>query len=146
VADKISLRLQKDPQQLLKGIIKEDDFFHFTLCNPPFHASAKAAAAGSRRKLNNLKKEKSAKVQLNFGGQGNELWYPGGEIKFLGKYIQESAQFKTQVLWFSCLVSKADNIAKVKKTLFDVKCKSIKIMEMQHGNKKSRIVAWSFQA
>lgn len=145
VADKISLHLQANSHHLLKGAILKEDFFHFTLCNPPFHASAKEAAAGSRRKLNNLKKGMSKKLSLNFGGQSNELWYPGGEIKFLENYIQESILFKEQVLWFSSLVSKEDNLPKVKKVLRLAKCNSVKIINMQHGNKKSRIVAWTFQ-
>ncbi|MFT4740647.1 MAG: 23S rRNA (adenine1618-N6)-methyltransferase [Marivirga sp.] len=145
VTDKISLRLQKDKQHLLVGTVAADEFFHFALCNPPFHASAKEAAAGTRRKLNNLKKSSSKKSALNFGGQSNELWYAGGEIKFLDNYIQESQQYKQQVLWFTSLVSKEENLPTIMKALRAVKCKSVKIIDMQHGNKKSRILAWSFQ-
>lgn len=145
VADKISLRLQRDKQHLLVGTIEADEFFHFTLCNPPFHASAKEAAAGTRRKLNKLKKSTTRESALNFGGQSNELWYPGGEIKFLQNYIQESLTFGNQVLWFTSLVSKEENIPKIKKALQAVNYTSMKIIDMQHGSKKSRIVAWSFQ-
>jgi len=33
------LRLQKDPRNILEGVIYEDDHFDFTICNPPFFAS-----------------------------------------------------------------------------------------------------------
>lgn len=53
----ISLRLQSDSNNIFKGIIRKDDTFDFTMCNPPFHASLEEAQVGSQRKLNNLAKK-----------------------------------------------------------------------------------------
>ncbi len=33
------LRLQKNPNNILEGVIYEDDQFDFTVCNPPFFGS-----------------------------------------------------------------------------------------------------------
>jgi 23S rRNA (adenine1618-N6)-methyltransferase len=144
IAKKIDIRLQKDKQSILNGIIRPDEYYHLTMCNPPFHASAKEAEAGTKRKLKNLKGKVTRKIELNFGGQSNELWYPGGEIQFVKNYIRESKAFGDQVLWFSCLISKEDNLHKLKKMLQKQEVKRFRVLDMAQGNKKSRILAWSY--
>ena len=56
---KIKCRLQTKPENIFSGIITKDDFFDFTLCNPPFHKSLKDAMDGNKRKVQNLTKEKN---------------------------------------------------------------------------------------
>src|SRR5690606_28548814 len=50
----IDLRLQENPENIYKGVIRPDEIFHFTMCNPPFHSSPEEATQGSRRKWRNL--------------------------------------------------------------------------------------------
>ena len=50
LADNITLRLQSNSANIFKGIIKPNDFFDMTICNPPFHASLADAQAGTQRK------------------------------------------------------------------------------------------------
>ena len=57
---------------------------------------------------------------------------------------KESAQFKTQVTWFSSLVSKNDNVRPLKRLLTQLNAKEIRIIKMQQGQKMSRIIAWRF--
>lgn len=45
--DKVVLRLQKQSKAIFSGIIKKNERFDLTICNPPFHASAREAAEGS---------------------------------------------------------------------------------------------------
>ena len=137
----ISLRKQKKPNQIFNGIIKETDRFTFTLCNPPFHASKQQAAMGTQRKNKNLGQSKG---KLNFGGQSNELWCPGGEAEFVCKMVKESSQHKHQVLWFTSLVSSKNNLKRINAELKKMNCQQVKIIEMGQGNKVSRFVAWSF--
>jgi 23S rRNA (adenine1618-N6)-methyltransferase len=148
----IKVRLQKNEQAIFNGIIKAKDKFLLTLCNPPFHASMEKALAGTARKINNLNKNnkhldsnKSAiKIKLNFGGQENELCCAGGEIAFVKKMVKESKEFAQQVCWFSSLVSKAENVAPLKKQLEQIGAKHIKVIKMAQGQKVSRLIAWSF--
>lgn len=140
----IALRYQNNPQHIFTGIIKEGEHFDLSICNPPFHASAKEAHESATRKLRNLKGKKVEKIILNFGGKRNELWYPGGELKFLSNMIYESRKFSKQCRWFTSLVSKEGNLAKLYKTLDAVDAKSIKTLDMGQGNKVSRILAWRF--
>lgn len=144
----ISCRLQQNSEHIFKGIIKEDEFYHLSLCNPPFHKSLAEASQGTMRKWKNLNKApsltKSKEKTLNFGGQKAELWCPGGELAFIGKMIKESKAYKKQVLWFTCLVSKKEHISKLKLSLKKAQASHIKVIDMAQGQKVSRFIAWSF--
>ncbi|EGQ7991354.1 23S rRNA (adenine(1618)-N(6))-methyltransferase RlmF [Vibrio vulnificus] len=155
----LELKLQDQSQHIFQGIIGPTDYFHVTTCNPPFHASAQEAAFGTQRKLDNLaanrlKKGVTAKAGsqkisknkpiLNFGGQNSELWCQGGESSFLKRMANESERFAHQVLWFSTLVSKKDNVRPLRKQLEKLGVRSIRVVEMSQGQKVSRFVAWSF--
>ncbi|MBC8753622.1 23S rRNA (adenine(1618)-N(6))-methyltransferase RlmF [Kordia sp. YSTF-M3] len=140
----IEIRHQTNPNQIFKGIVDPSECISVTICNPPFHKSAKEAQAGTTRKLQNLKGEKSIKTELNFGGQSNELWCKGGEKKFIKNMIKESKQFGKSCLWFTTLVSKEVNLPAIYNALKLVKATTVKTIPMGQGNKVSRIVAWSF--
>lgn len=140
----ISLRQQNDDSLIFEGIIRKDEFFDVTICNPPFHTSQQDAEASSLRKLSNLNKKKTTTVNLNFGGQPKELWYDGGEVNFIEKMIHESLDYKNSIGWFTTLVSKQSNLSIIYKTLKRANPKSIKVIPMGKGNKISRILAWSF--
>lgn len=144
LADKIALRYQENSKQIFTGIITPDEQFDLTFCNPPFHASAQAAAEGTRRKNRNLKLKARGKNNLNFGGQSNELWCEGGEEAFLIQMIRESKQFATNCLWFTSLVSKSERLPALKATLEKQQAQDVKIINMAQGNKISRVLAWTF--
>ncbi len=142
--NKIECKLQTNPENIFTGIIKADDFYDFTLCNPPFHKSLKDAMDGNKRKVQNLTKQKTTKSALNFGGKNNELWCKGGEITFITNMIKESFEFKNNVFWFTTLVSKKENLPIIYKALKDLKVSEIKTIDMSQGQKITRVVAWTF--
>ncbi|WP_250657124.1 23S rRNA (adenine(1618)-N(6))-methyltransferase RlmF [Alkalimarinus coralli] len=148
--DKVTVKLQKDPQSIFKGIITANDRFALTLCNPPFHSSMADATAGSRRKWKNLNKtskndaQNSTEPALNFGGQKAELWCKGGEIAFLTRMVKESVGYGHQVGWFTSLVSKRENVKPLKAMLRKSGAKQVKVVEMAQGQKISRLIAWTF--
>ena len=137
------LRRQKDPAAILAGIIHKNEQYDATLCNPPFHDSAQAAQAGSERKRRNLGLDNDA--ALNFGGQQQELWCEGGEVAFISKMIDESKQFARQVLWFTSLVSRGDNLPPLYRALTQAGAVNVVKKEMSQGQKQSRFIAWTFQ-
>lgn len=142
--DAISLQLQINSHHIFKNIILPEDRFAFTMCNPPFHSSKEEATISNIRKISNLQNTRIDKPALNFGGQNAELWCEGGEIGFITQMIYESAKYPLQVLWFTTLVSKKDNLKSIYKTLNKVDVVAIKTFDMAQGQKKSRIVAWTF--
>lgn len=141
---KIEIRKQSNPTHIFSGIIRSGEYFDMTMCNPPFHESAAAAQGGSKRKVKNLTGKTSEKPDLNFGGQAMELWTEGGELHFIRKMIQESLNFKSQVFWFTSLVSKSEHLKPLQHQLERTGVAAQKVIEMAQGNKKSRFVAWTF--
>ncbi|MCG9597349.1 23S rRNA (adenine(1618)-N(6))-methyltransferase RlmF [Vibrio sp. Isolate25] len=153
----IECRLQTQRRYFFKGIIQSDEYFELTTCNPPFHRSLQEAQQGTERKINNLNRSKQqrglyrekekykASPILNFGGQNAELWCPGGEAAFIKNLAFESRDFAKQVLWFSTLISKKENVRWMRKNLAKVGAKEVQIVEMSQGHKVSRFMAWTFQ-
>jgi len=139
---KITLRRQNEPKRIFRGVIKTNDFFHVTMCNPPFHSSMEQANKGTKRKWANLGKGHSEK--LNFGGQNAELWCPGGEIKFISRMVEQSVEFANQCLWFTSLVSKKDNLQPLYRMLRKANVADFKVVEMAQGQKTSRFIAWTY--
>ena len=144
VADLIECRLQRSPLECFHGVTKAGETFDLSMCNPPFHASAEAAAEGSRRKRRNLGDKKSATPVLNFGGQASELWCDGGELAFVRRLIAESAERPRLCRWFTTLVSRSTHLPRLFQSLDEVSAIDVKTVEMTHGQKKSRILAWTF--
>jgi len=155
LASAIELRLQTSTQQIFDYVLKSeaDELFDFVICNPPFHASLHAAQAGSYRKWKNLSKGNESETEvgnfnappaLNFGGQGTELWCDGGEVGFVSRMIEESVERPQQCFWFSALISKEANLPLIYAALKQAKALKVKTIDMAQGQKKSRIVAWSF--
>ena len=144
LTEKINIRRQINKSYLFKGIINEDELFDFTVCNPPFHNSIQEASKSALLKINNLKKSDSNKeISLNFAGQANELWCNGGEKLFIKRLIKESVFFKNQVKVFSSLVSKVNSLITIKIQLKKVNAK-FTVLQMNQGNKKSRLILWWF--
>ncbi len=144
LADSVAVRLQKNPSNILYDVIGTDEFFDAVICNPPFHTSRQEAEQSTSRKLTNLGKATGLKPLLNFGGQSNELWYPGGEAAFISKMIYQSSKTPLQCFWFTTLVSKSDNLFAIYKALKKVGALEVRTINMAQGQKQSRIVAWTF--
>jgi 23S rRNA (adenine1618-N6)-methyltransferase len=140
----IELRLQKNPRNIFQDIIQEGEQFELTICNPPFHASAKEARNAAIKKLKNLRQKNITKPKLNFGGKQNELWTEGGEENFVKSMIQESKDFDHSCLWFTALISKETNLKSAYHHLKKAEAAKILTLPMAQGNKISRIIAWSF--
>ena len=144
LGNSIELRLQQNSKDIFNSVIQNKEFIDVTICNPPFHASLAEAQSTSLRKLRNLKQDKVDKPELNFGGQGKELWCVGGELGFVKDMIVESKRFAKSCMWFTTLISKESNLKNVYKALEKVGVIQVKTIPMAQGNKKSRIVAWTF--
>jgi 23S rRNA (adenine1618-N6)-methyltransferase len=138
--ESITIRLQSDNSHLFRGIIHKGEYYDFTMCNPPFYNSLEEALKVNASKRSNLKIKND---QRNFAGLANELYCNGGEALFIKRMIKESVQFQRQVGWFTCLLSRKQNLPKVIKQLTKLKA-THKIVNMEQGNKKSRFIAWKF--
>jgi len=152
----IKLVHQQNVGNIFRGVIKQEEYFDLTMCNPPFYESIKQAEANNQRKQNNLLKSQAKRVgrpyseysnqekRRNFGGQNAELWCQGGELKFVTLMAEESVLYQKQVGWFTSLISNKENVPKIKAILKQVGSKEILVVNMAQGNKISRFIAWNF--
>lgn len=140
----ITIRKQNSVDNIFQGVIHRGEQFVATMCNPPFHESMEKSLAGTERKWSNLGKVKN-RSELNFGGKNSELWCEGGELRFVTQMIRESAAFAGSVSWFTSLISKKERLPMLYSELEKVKATDIRIIPMAQGQKKSRILAWTFK-
>ena len=144
LSEKIEIRHQTNNAHIFEGIILPDEFYHVTVCNPPFYGSEEEANKNTIRKLKQLNPEKSIlELERNFKGRPNELWCNGGEALFIKRMIKQSVSFKDQVGWFTTLVSKKEHLTKIYKLLQKLNT-DYKTLQMKQGHKETRVVAWRF--
>ena len=144
IRDEIEIRLQPNSCNIFKGVLRPDEHFDLTICNPPFHRSASEASSASQRKVGNLTGKRVLRPELNFGGQNNELWCEGGEAHFVRQMIEQSKEFSVSGTWFSSLVSRSEHLKGLYQALNNVEVDEIRTIPLNHGNKASRILAWNF--
>lgn len=140
--EKVELKFQINSNQIFRSLIEESDYYDLCICNPPFHKSAEAAKLANTNKLSNLKNQKISQSDLNFGGQSNELWYLGGEERFVSNIITESLEFNKNFGWFTTLVSKKSILEIALRQFKKHEIKDFKIINMSQGNKTSRVLCW----
>jgi 23S rRNA (adenine1618-N6)-methyltransferase len=143
IAKLIDGRHQPDPRACFAHVTTPGERFAASMCNPPFHASAEEAAAGSARKRRNLKLGPDA-AALNFGGEADELWCEGGEVGFIERMIAESATRPQLCFWFTTLVSKSANLPRLRRALARAQAAHVLTIDMAQGQKQSRFLAWTF--
>ena len=144
LSEHIEIRHQDNNTNILDGVIATNEYYHASVCNPPFYASAEDANSNTLQKLKKLNSDTSKhQIVRNFKGQPNELWCNGGEALFIKRMIKQSVAFQKQVGWFTTLISKGDNLPKLLKLLNKLKAKH-RIIEMKHGSKITRMLAWHF--
>ena len=140
----IELRWQSQPKSIFNHLLKPNEQFDCTMCNPPFFGSMQEAIDENAQKNNALRPTDNTNEAFNFGGQPNELWCDGGETAFVAQMIRESATVRTQSRWFSSLISRAKHLPKLQKILHNVGAQNVKINEIKTGNKIVRILFWQF--
>ncbi len=163
---RIELRRQPERGAIFAGVVKPGETFAACLCNPPFHASAAEAAAGTRRKLRNLAGNATGPSSRtagfsdstnspsqgdrapprNFAGRSHELWCPGGEVAFIRRMIRESALRPALCRWFTSLVSQRESLEPLQRTLHDAGTVEVRRIDLAHGQKRTRLLAWRFAA
>ncbi|CAJ0998834.1 23S rRNA (adenine(1618)-N(6))-methyltransferase RlmF [Sodalis praecaptivus] len=169
LAGALRLRRQSQPAAIFDGIIGAAERFDATLCNPPFHASAREAEASTRRKQIQLARSTQRRREstlgagnrggaagdgfpvrqtdvaaANFGGRHNELWCPGGELAFVRRMVAESVTYARHCLWFTTLLSKSSSLAPLYRAIEQAGASAVRTVQMGQEQKISRFVAWSF--
>jgi 23S rRNA (adenine1618-N6)-methyltransferase len=137
----VEVRRQSDPLRVFAGILRPSDRVDVTMCNPPFFADRAEARSAARKKWKKLGRGGD---RLSFRGRSTELETPGGETAFLHRMIRESEAFARQIPWFTTLVSKRGYLRAADNALRRIGVNEVRIIPLEQGNKRLRILAWSF--
>lgn len=109
------------------------------MTNPPFYSS--------EAELQALAEKKSRPPNSACTGAPVEMIYPGGEIEFVTKLIQESdlPHNRSMIQWFSSMLGKLGSLSIVIDRLKEVGCDNYAVTEFVQGQKTRRwCVAWSW--
>ncbi|RAL61080.1 hypothetical protein DID88_010421 [Monilinia fructigena] len=113
------------------------DSLDFTLCNPPFYASAEDLASSA-----------SLKQRPPFTactGSDTEMVCEGGEVSFVSRMIDESLKLRDRVQWYTSMLGKFSSLSKIIEQLKENKVDNYAVTEFVQGSRTRRwAVAWSF--
>ena len=115
------------------------DHLDFTICNPPFFASASEMSSS-------LKGEgKSRKPNAICTGAESEMVCEGGDLGFVTTIVNESLVLREKVQWYSSLLGKLDSAKSVVTLLkkHGVSNWAVGVVDVG-GSTKRWVVAWSF--
>jgi 23S rRNA (adenine1618-N6)-methyltransferase len=134
LTNKIELRLQEKPKDVIYGALRREETIDLAICNPPFYNSIEDAKEDTQKKTAPYKASEITP----------EIIYSGGEIKFLKQYIKESKAFGSTCFWFSALVTKKANQKSLPEFLKLIGATEIKVIPFGLGNKSTQIIVWTF--
>ena len=143
LSEAIQLRRQPNRSAIFASVVKAEERFDLTLCNPPFHSSLREAREAAQQKWRKLGRGGEGQAR-NFGGQGAELWCEGGEAGFIHRMITESTTLAGQVRWFTTLVSSSALLPTLQRALRQAGATDTRIVPMAQGQKQSRFLAWTY--
>ncbi|KAA8611720.1 SAM-dependent methyltransferase [Pyrenophora tritici-repentis] len=115
------------------------DHLDFTICNPPFFNDVADMQSS-------LKGEgKSWKPNAVCTGSENEMVYPGGDVGFVTKMVNESLVLREKVQWYTSLFGKLDSAKAIIRLLKHHGINNWAVGVVEVGSSTKRwIVAWSF--
>lgn len=132
----ITVKEVTDKNLILKGVIDEDKTYHFSMCNPPFFGLSETP----KKRTEHRPPPKNAT-----SGCQEEVQTEGGEVAFVTKMIEDSAQLKDQVLIFTTLIGKRSSLRTLAKILEPYQVKSTIVTELRQGRTTRWVLAWSFR-
>eukprot|EP00871_Galdieria_phlegrea_P001836 jgi/Galph1/2653/GphlegSOOS_G1319.1 len=121
-------KVEKD--QLLEGVLREDEKFHFLMCNPPFYANTNEAGSHPYR------------VKT---GDERQMVTRGGEVEFVTCLAKESMQFKHQIRWFSSLVGRKKDLSVIQRYIQQNVTLEVRRTCLKLSRTSRWIIAWRLQ-
>ncbi|KAG8224346.1 hypothetical protein J437_LFUL004302 [Ladona fulva] len=125
-------------ETILKEIIDEDKTYDFTMCNPPFFANEQEITEYENRTA--VRKTPSNSLTGTVG----ELVFPGGELAFIKKMVQESLTLRDKIKLFTTMVGHKSNVMLLKKEILDAGAHSVGSYELCQGRTTRWVLAWTF--
>lgn len=128
----IELRLQTNPEHIFKGILRMEERFTFSMCNPPFFSDASEACQNPNGTCT---------------ASDHEAVTDGGEETFVGKMISESIEMPDKVIWWTSMLGRKKSLKPLARSLqrapFHPK---VVTAEFVQGKTTRWAIAWSFSS
>ncbi|XP_076278580.1 U6 small nuclear RNA (adenine-(43)-N(6))-methyltransferase isoform X2 [Lasioglossum baleicum] len=118
---------------IFRDIVKEDEIYHFTMCNPPFFEME-----GSERV------EKRLPPRNAPTGNDSELTIQGGERAFVVQMIDESVEMKDKVKIYTTMFGRRSNLLFLLKLMKKRNIENSTWTEFCQGHTKRWGLAWTF--
>ncbi|XP_076653769.1 uncharacterized protein LOC143359610 isoform X2 [Halictus rubicundus] len=122
-----------DGQTVFRDIVKEDEIYHFTMCNPPFFETE-----GSERVAKRLPPRNAPT------GNESELTIQGGERAFVAQMIDESLEMKEKVKIYTTMFGRRSNLLFLLKLIKKRNIENATWTEFCQGHTKRWGLAWTF--
>ncbi|CAL7947339.1 unnamed protein product [Xylocopa violacea] len=123
-----------DEGTILKDILKGNDTYHFTMCNPPFFEME-----GSSEKVTKRTPPRNAPT-----GNEVELTVQGGERAFVTQMIEESLEIREKVKIYTTMFGRRSNLLFLLKFMKRKNIENATWTEFCQGHTKRWGLAWSF--
>ncbi|GJQ09286.1 hypothetical protein GpartN1_g1077.t1 [Galdieria partita] len=117
--------------QILRGIVKGTDSFHFAMCNPPFFSDMSEASVHPFR------------VKT---GDERQMVTSGGEVSFIAQMAEESVEFSQNIRWFTSLVGRKKDLGILQRYIQENITTEVRRTCLKQGRTSRWIIAWSFKS
>ncbi|EFJ19446.1 hypothetical protein SELMODRAFT_110877 [Selaginella moellendorffii] len=122
---------EEENHRLLVGVVKDEEIFDFSMCNPPFFESMEEAGMNPRTAC---------------GGTPEEMVCAGGEAGFVSRLIRESVELGTKIHWYTSMVGKKSSLKALKAEIRGCGATMVKTTEFVQGKTSRWGLAWSFSS
>lgn len=95
------------PDQIFKDVVKDNEVYHFSMCNPPFFE-----IDSNSEKVAKILPPRNAPT-----GNDTELRTMGGELAFVTKMIEESIELGDKIRIYTTMIGKKADLLHLKKLL-----------------------------
>ncbi|KAH9980454.1 hypothetical protein BJV74DRAFT_779496 [Russula compacta] len=139
LSERITLRRADPTGPIILPLIQNKDIsFDFSMCNPPFYASAEEVARSAATK--------ELLPSAICTGAEVEMITPGGEEAFVSKMVHESITLSERCrhVWYTSMLGKQSSLAALVKLLRTNSITNYALTELVQGNTRRWALAWSF--
>jgi len=118
------------PGEILRGVVKEGETFHFVMCNPPFFSDIHEAGVHPFR------------VKT---GDKRQMVTCGGEVQFILQMARESLEYKENIRWFTSLVGRKKDLGIIQRYLQQNITTQVRrtCLKLEKSRTQRWIIAWS---
>ncbi|KAF7431009.1 hypothetical protein PC9H_006724 [Pleurotus ostreatus] len=136
--ERIKVQLSDADAPLFKLLAVEDSstVFSFTMCNPPFYATAEEVSRSTEMK--------HLPPNAVCTGADVEMITDGGEARFVRLMVEESLQHPLRCRWYTSMLGKLSSLMEVVDDLKSNDVDNYAITEFTQGQTRRWAVGWSF--